>query len=81
MQFPFYYLWHGAICDSKVLIEKKNYEYASERSEQENRSHFHILNCYFLQYSVGTVACLFVAVIPIAAPWKLYRDVIHVMCR
>ena len=58
MQFPFIKIWYySAINDSndKTLTFRKINEYASERgaSELGKFSHFHILKCYFLQYSVG----------------------------
>ena len=60
MQVSFYYLWYGAIykrqCTDKTLTFRKMYVYASERSVSELRkfSHFHINNCHFFQYFVGT---------------------------
>ena len=54
----FYYLWklwYGAIykrqCTDKTLTFRKIYVYASELIKF---SHFHIWNCHFFQYFVGT---------------------------
>ena len=49
-------VWRNKRQYDKTLTLRKIDEYASEggASELGKFSHFHILKCYFLQYSVGT---------------------------
>ena len=49
---PFYYLWYT---DKTLTLKKKSMNMrASGASELITFAHFHLLNCYFLQYFLGT---------------------------